>query len=405
MTAIADLTPLCGPDELAALRRLDADELARCAADPARPWWQRRACAQALTGRLPQPWTAELIARAQDPGETSEVRIALLDLLGDRAELLPWLRHEDREREGGFGMREAFLKARGTLGDREALPGLSAIAASTWPYRSEAGEAGLDALVARYGLADVLAELGEGGGSRFEDRLARVRLRHAAGQDVTDSLADPDHAVAHRAAELADDPAALRALLAGEPAVDTALWALWALHRLTGDAAEARAGYRRLGSPRVEVPGLPEDVRRAVLHEYAPKCERDTDPRWRVEALCTEPPAPVDVDGQLRRAVEVLTAVEAEPKAPLSADEDNGTGQGCYHVIYHHEDVSLFVSTLGPFVHGDEGEEFLRGPLERAGLRWIDDAVTGTVVTGLCVYYFGERVPLKVDTLLFYWQD
>ncbi|KJS52391.1 hypothetical protein VM98_31730 [Streptomyces rubellomurinus subsp. indigoferus] len=405
MTAIADLTPLYGPDELAALRRLDADELARCAADRARPWWQRRACVQALAGRLPQPWTAELIARVQDPDETSEVRIALLDLLGDRAELLPWLRHEDRAGEGAYGMREAFLKARGVLGDLDALPGLAAVAAGPWPHRRETGEAGLDALVARYGPAAVLAELGEGPGSRFEDRLARVRLRHAAGQDVTDALADPDHAVAHRAAELADDPAALRGLLAGQPTVDTALWALWALHRLTGDTAETRAGYRRLGSPRVEVPGLPEDVRRAVLHEYAGTCERDTDPRWRVEALCTEPPAPVDVDGQLRRAVEVLTAEGAEPKEPVSAGEDNQQGDGCYHVIYHHEDVSLFVSTLGPFVHGDEGEEILRGPLERAGLRWIDDAVTETVVAGLCVYYFGERVPLKVDTLLFYWQD
>ena len=43
--------------------------------------------------------------------------------------------------------------------------------------------------------------------------------------------------------------------------------------------------------------------------------------------------------------------------------------------------------------------------LESAGFRWIDETISAIRVPGLCVYYFGERAPLSVDTLLFYWQD
>ncbi|MER7767391.1 hypothetical protein [Kitasatospora sp. NPDC096140] len=402
MTSIDDLIPFERPYDAAALRARDADELARYAADPERHWYRRRACVEALAGRVPEPHAPALLDVLRNHGETAELRVALLDLFADRAELLPWLRHPDRNRDGQYGLCQAFLKARGVLGDRTATAELATLAAHPWSRWREFGEAGLDALADRHGLPTVLAGLGD---ARPEDRLARDRLRHRAGQDVTDSLADPDRLVAHQAHTLAADPERLRALLASDRPVEAALWAVCALHRLTGDTAEARAWDDRLGRPRVDVPGLPEEMRHAIVHEYAARCERDTDPRWRVEALRTDPPAPVDADGRLRRVTEALEAAGIDFDPPVSAHEDNGAGEGTYHVIELDED-SLFVSTLGPFAGGTDTDDAPARPvLEGAGFRWVDQATRDTVVTGLCVYYFGERGPLKVDTLLFHWQD
>ncbi|MYS06479.1 hypothetical protein GTW71_08530, partial [Streptomyces sp. SID6041] len=193
MRSIEALTPQAGADDPAGLREVDANELARYAGDPGHPWWRRRSCVTALTGRVPEPHVPELIARIQDPADTAEVRRALLDLLSDRAELLPWLRHEDRASDASYGMAPAFLKARGLLGDLSAARELATLAASPWRHTRDTGDAGLDGLVDRYGAGVVLAELGE---DRPEDREFLVRTRYRDGEDVTYALADPDRRVA-----------------------------------------------------------------------------------------------------------------------------------------------------------------------------------------------------------------
>ncbi|MFJ1901126.1 hypothetical protein [Streptomyces sp. NPDC088115] len=400
MRDIERLVPSAGQADTVGLGEFDAGELARYAADPAHPWWRRRACVLALAGRVPERYAAALIDRVRDPDDVAEVRIALLGLLADRgAELLPWLRHEDRGQERSYAMPEAILKARGMFGDRSAAPGLVTLAASPWPHRRAAGEAALDALVTRYGAEEILAGIGV---ARPEDRAFHVRMRHRAGDDVTDALADSDHGVAYLAQSLLSDPVLLRGYLGGAPTTDAALWAAYALHRLTGDVGETRAVYEALGRPRVEVDGLDEELRAAIVHEYANRCERRSDPRWRVEALCAEPPVRPDQDGQLRRATAALTAAGMAPEPPVPCGEHNHQGGGTYHVIEYGES-ELWVSTLGRFVTGEAPDA--RDALESAGLRWIDGTTGAVRVTGLCVYYFGERAPLSVETLLFYWQD
>ncbi|MFD0429031.1 hypothetical protein ACFQ60_18075 [Streptomyces zhihengii] len=211
MPSIDELLPLGPGKDLPALRALDPELLARYVADRGNPWWRRRHCVHALEGRVPQACVPELIARVKDTGDTGEVRIALLDVLGDRPELLPWVRHEDRRDEKASGMPAALLRTRGRLGDLSAVPGLAAMAADPWARNREAGEAGLDALAARHGPAAVLALLDE---KRPQDRMVRVRTRARAGEDVTGALADPDRAVAHLAASLADDADRLRSCAA-----------------------------------------------------------------------------------------------------------------------------------------------------------------------------------------------
>ncbi len=222
---------------------------------------------------------------------------------------------------------------------------------------------------------------------------------------MTDALADPDRKVAHLAQSLADDPDRLRHYLDEAPTTEAKLWAAYALYRLTEDAAETRVIYDALGRPRVEVPGLDEELRFAIVHEYAPGCRRQSDPRWRVEVLCTEPPPRPDVDEQLRRATAALTAANLAPGKPVDCGEHHQQGGGTYHVIAYGGGKQLCVSTLGRFAAGDDTDPAARRALESAGFRWIDDTTGAVRVTDLCVYYFGNRAPLDVGTLLFHWQD
>ncbi|MFF9913880.1 hypothetical protein [Streptomyces sp. NPDC013457] len=402
MRSIGALIPEAGSADTAGLREVDAEELARYVADPGNPWWRRRPCVIALTGRVPERSVPGLIARVQDPQETPEVRRALLDLLADRTELLPWLRHEDRASDTAYGMGDAFLKARGLLGDRTAARELATIAASPWRHSRDAGDAGLDGLVDRYGAEAILAQLGE---ERPQDREFRVWMRYRADEDVTYAFADPDRGVAHAAQSLATDADRLRACLDEAATTEAKVWAAYALYRLTEDRAEARAVYERLGRPRVEVEGLDEELRGPIVHEYGPGCERLSDPRWRLEAVCAEPPARVDVDDQLRRATAALTEAGLAPKPPVSCGEDNQQGDGTYHVVEAGGD-RLLISTLGPFATAEyEFSEAARRALEAAGFRWIDGDTGAIRVTDLCVYYFGGRNAVTVDTALFHWQD
>jgi hypothetical protein len=400
MGRIEKLVPEAGRHDMAGLRALDADELVGYVADSANPWWRRRTCVHALAGLVQERHVAVLVARVCDPGDVAQVRIALLGVLADRAELLPWLSHDDRRQDGDYGMAEAILKARGVLGDRTSALELATLAASPWRHQRAAGEAGLDALAARHGVETVMADLGD----RPEDREFRIRMRHRAGDDVTDALADPDRSVAYLAQSLMSDAARLRDYLDTAPTVEAKLWAAYALYGITEDAAEIRRIYAALGHPRVEVDGLDEELRRVILHEYARGSQRETDPRWRVEALAAEPPIAPDTDEQLRRAIAALTEAGLTPSAPVSCREDHQSGSGTYYVIRYGE-RALFISTLGPFATGHNVDHTARRALESAGFRWIDDTTGAIPVPGLCVYYFGDRGPLCVETLLFYWQD
>ncbi len=274
MSKVDSAIPEAGKADAKQLAAIDADTLAQYVVDQTHPWWRRRPCVEALQGRVPEERVPGLLDRIRDPEDTSEVRIALLELLGDRIALLPYLVTVTSDER--YGVYEQALHTRGRLGDLSAAPQLAELAASPWNHRARLAEAGLDLLLAQHGSAAVEKAVGSdtAAGRTFLDR---IRAREHA--DLTPSLAHPDLGVARRAVELIlstgrpDNEHLLDHVVTG-PTLDARLWAVYALHRRGRDVRDLWAALDR---PRVELPALPEDVRTAIVNTYP--SETYCDPR------------------------------------------------------------------------------------------------------------------------------
>jgi hypothetical protein len=402
VSAVDKAIPEAGKVDAAQLARIDADTLARYVIDDRRPWWRRRPCVEALRGRVPESLVPLLLDRIRDGSDVAEVRVALLDLVGERTELLPFL--QTLTSKDPYGVYEHGLAARGRLGDLTAADQLADIAASHWKSRAECGERGLDGLVRHHGRAAIVERVGR---TTPAARIFANRMRSIDG-DLTGALADPDVVVARRAVELIvatgrpDNDHLLDHVVTG-PTLAARLWAIYALHLRGRDVCDL---WRAIDAPRLELPWLSEAARLAILHEYPG--ELATDPRWLVERACVELPEPPDEAAHLARAISALRTAGLAAGEPVDAGKLNGTGAGTYYEIAS-TNCSVMISTLGRFASGDyeswDGAQPERQALEAAGFEWIDDALGQRIVEGLAVYHFGNREPIQLHTLLFYWQD
>jgi len=388
--------PEAGEADAKRLAAIDADTLARYVLDARNKWWRRGMCVEALHGRIPENHVPALLDRIRDPLHNEDVRIALLDLLGNRAELLPYLQAmEEQER---FGIYEHGVLARGRSGDLTAAPRLATLAASPFTRAATLGIAGLDALVARHGEQVVEQVVGI---ATPEGRIFANRLRSSLG-DLTPALADPDVGVARRAADLIietgrpDDAHLLDHVVTG-PTLDARLWAIYVLHRR---GREIRELWAALDSPRVEIAGVPDDVRTAIARRWPGELE--CDPRWLIEQACAPPPE--EESALLVSAVSALTAANLVPTRVQTGADEKGMGTSTYYVLETTRGI-VQVSTLGRFAVSEDEVPEPRRALEVAGFRWIDDALAAIVVDKLPIYYFGVRIPRGVHALLFSWQD
>ena len=426
----ADVVVRMDDAQRTALARGPVDALLTIALDTSEPWWRRRACAIAIAGRVPPRAVDAIVARIRDAKDSTEVRCALLELcaspeLEPSMALLTWLRTQAGI-EQPYGLDEAILRARGRLGDLDAVGPLAALAYDAWSHRRRAGEEGIDALLARHGWGAVLHALGVTrvdalmrSGVRPEDRLLGVRLSARRGADVVVALRDSDIVVAHAAylalvaAEQIDDAALDAAIDEGRDEVragldDTypdgiAALCLWALAVRAARGGDVREVYEALGRPRVPIDGVPEDVRLAIVREYVPG-HRTTDPRFLLEAACvTLPPVP-DEDAQLAGAMRALADVGASPGAPVSAGQYHNQGAGTFYVIPI-DGGQVRVSTLGPFADATCAPSHVRKALATVPIWCLDASILTTRFVGLAVYFFGSREPIDVRDLLFYWQD
>jgi hypothetical protein len=387
------------------LSAVPVDALADLVLDRDEPWWRRRPCAEALAGRVPDERAGALLDCVRDDEVTTEIRVALLDVLSEpdrphTGELLSWLRSQDGTTR--YGLDVAVLRARASVGDLSVVRPLTALAADPWRHRHTAGKQSLDELIDARGLPAVLAELGADSIRTLAtageaERLLGVRLEDRAGADVTASLGDDSPTVARTAYELlcfaADVDDTLRALVERRGPGH-----LWALAALRERGHPVRATWESLGPPRIELPTVPDDVRLAILREYLPHAHH-ADPRWLLEAACTDLPE-ADEQALLRRAVRALAGLAPQP--PVSAGDLHQQSEGTYHVI-DTDDGRVTVSTLGPFFRAENDRAV--EAMEAADFRHVDDALSSVRFVGLDVYYFGNRISLPVDELLFHWQD
>lgn len=237
-------------------------------------------------------------------------------------------------------------------------------------------------------------------------RLVGVGLSYETGANILPALGDPSVAVARAAYDrliVARGPAArLESLMvAAETPGPAQLWALAVLAR--HHPVEIRPLWEALGSPLVELPGVPADVRTAIVRRYAPGT-RDTDPRWLLEAALLPPLDDLEESDLIARAVAALGDAGLDPQQPISAAEEYRQGEGTYYAIETAAGTVL-VSTLGRFfrTHGSADVDEIREALRE--FRHIDNALGNIIVDNLSVYDFGERKPMPVRSLLFNWQD
>ena len=164
--------------------------------------------------------------------------------------------------------------------------------------------------------------------------------------------------------------------------------------------------------------------------------EEETDVRYLIEASLLEDQYPEKESDSDR---ESLVAALQENGIPVSevrsAGEYHAQGSGTYWVLRlgREENASeMFVSTIHKSVmfvrvwrntteHGsskswsypdeidgsshDQICSQARAVAERLGFCCIDETLAGKVVPGFNIYFFGDREPLPIKDLLFYWQD
>ncbi|GAB3407934.1 hypothetical protein [Flindersiella endophytica] len=410
------------PEAERELAAMPADALCDLVLDRDEPWWRRRLCVRALAGRVPAGRAGDLLACVQDAKVTTEVRIELLDVLSTEDSphadaLLGWLRAKEGVPQP-YRFEPALLHARAQLGDLTVAAAVVELEGDAWPHIRRTGTSAVDTLIEVCGMEAVLSELGVAStralvthGRTAAARVTGIRLCWENREDFTAALADDSFAVARAAYDL---------LATYEPDEENSreheLHAMveqrlpghqWALAILARRGHDIEPQWEALGRPRVELPGVPADVREAILREYAPG-QRDTDPRWLLEAACL-PPRPEPGEAELlRQAKDALDQAGLAPETPVSAGDLHQQGDGTYYMIGTLAGT-VVVSTLGRFFRESLAEDGADAraldALRANGFRYIDADLADVRFEGLPVYHFGARQPLSVSDLLFYWQD
>ncbi|MEM6930972.1 MAG: hypothetical protein AAF602_28815 [Myxococcota bacterium] len=399
----------------------------------------------------------ELWARVVDDKDVTEVRLALLHVLGawwvtddpsreaSRSQALRWLRARDLGALP-YGMDQAVIMARCQLDDLTITPALAALSYDPWGSCVRTAHNAAAVLLATRGLAAVLESLGASTVKALVTTASPSSVRYFGLELLAErphdpstliaALHDEDVVVAQRAAyhlvELSDEPALLPVFDAHleelrasasvpAPLTGPAAAAAWALlsasrrlapHGLpAADDPECTEAMRaihdrldRLDPILLPHPAVSPDVRVAILESYLPG-ERTTDPRLLLEGLRlgdrdddTEPDNP-------DRVRQALIDAGLRVGEPTSIGQVHGQGGGSYDVLEAGE-VEIYACTFGPFVRSSKPlPEGATAAVEHAGFHWIDDTLAARVFEGLSVYYFGRREPLTVGELLFYWQD
>ena len=416
--------------------------LCRLATDDQAPRYVQVSAIKQLAKRHDTRLLEPLLNVVANGAKTGEVRSAALAALAECgfSQALPLVQELDGKSEeqvsSWYGAQASLLQARGQLGDLSALRDLIVLVYDPWWHDSRCGHTGLAALLSRIGglgsalsalwgpvsempLAQQLATVARhetGAVRRWAlDRLGELNEWGRACELALDFLQDEDWLVASGASstlydKMPDPPSEALAQIAGDAGAPRSqrLWATYTLLRLGADLPD---GAAQIPDLRVTLPGLVlSAVREAIVRAWAPESEPGTDVRWLIEALQLPPAQQADYSVLVPRLLSSLRAAGLQAESPVDYASVMMQGTSTFDVltVSGHQ---LALSGLGPFVAAQDATfppEWLEGCRDAAiaaGWTWLDNAMLETEFSGLNVYYFGDRRPLKIGELLYYWQD
>ena len=195
---------------------------------------------------------------------------------------------------------------------------------------------------------------------------------------------------------------------------------LWAIASLAIGYNKKSTSYIQ-DLDRVTVPWqfkCPEVVRNAIIDEYGLAYEPFTDVRYIIESAVAKRKA-FDSENFKEQLIEKLTKEGFSINNVLDCGKWHGSGGGTFYVI-DTDNGKFFASTIGPFLTAPNLEhstddtsvkqdcsvmDRLQNIITSLGGLWLEDELLDHEVPNLNVYFFGDRGPLTVRDLVFYWQD
>ena len=195
--------------------------------------------------------------------------------------------------------------------------------------------------------------------------------------------------------------------------VEARLRSVYILLRRGRDVQELLSG---IPDWRVPLPELvPASVRQSIVRFWVPQCEPGTDVRWLIESLLLPPAATSDDERLAIWFRAELHARDWQASAPVDYADVVQQGTSTYRQMRatppDGSECQVAISGFGPFAASDEPSEDssfesrCAAIASAVGYTWFGREVLDVEFSGLYVYHFGERRPLPIGQLLFYWQD
>ena len=443
--------------------------LLELALSPESSWYTRRQAIAFIKIRQNKTLLLDLLPVLEESGLPGDIRAMLALTLAEARleEVRPVLlslyhalpKGNDRRLIGWTYAEADLLESLGLMGEPFTLRPLIALQYHAYPSRRLSGQRGLSRMVTHLGgLAETLKVLGssaelnttlEAGllmlaATDAEDTVRRwtieqlgLMLDEEAAKTLCQSLNDSSWMVAHAAAQkliiLLDPPLSYLRYVVENPGLSSQmrLWASYVLLKL-----------KQVVSPELlnAIPSypfkLPEfisaELRRVIIQCWTQNSEPGTDVRWQVESQSLPPFQPYEPP--FEQLVVGLQQHGLKVSGPLYCGELYKQGQGTFWVLQSRATdkgklyfYTLSLTMLGAFAHlnvlvtedeiGDNNEfplsvlsleetrHIYREVTVAAGLTWLEDEITSHTFPDLNVYYFGNREPLKINDLLYYWQD
>lgn len=173
---------------------------------------------------------------------------------------------------------------------------------------------------------------------------------------------------------------------------------------------------------------IPKSIREAIIYEYGLYGEKNTDVRYSIEAYLQKEYIKYDRYNSVRKLRNKLLKYDFSCGENIDCSDFHQQGEGTY-TIMNIDKEQFYISKLGAFVaiamNVEQNDSFYsynfnlnnlskerlekyekyKKIAEDEGFMVLEPKILEYIVPHLNVYYFGNREPLSIQNLIFYWQD